>query len=193
MEPGRLNFVPNGCLPHLQRHLPSPPVVAQSALVLTFSQAPLLVPSAALPVGGGWQNQPPHMQRSIGHMAFALKPEQLGPGGCLGAGGSVAAVVGGGVAEVVVGESHDSADGVPNDGLGMQMMEPGRLYFVPNGCLPHLQRHLPSPPVVAQSALVLTFSQAPLLVPSAALPVGGGWQNQPPQMQLSVGHMALLL
>ena len=73
------------------------------------------------------------------------------------------------------------------------MMEPGRLNFVPNGCLPHLQRHLPSPPVVAQSALVLTFSQAPLLVPSAALPVGGGWQNQPPQMQLSVGHMALLL
>ena len=82
---------------------------------------------------------------------------------------------------------------VPKDGLGLQIFAPGRLYFLPRGCTPQVQRHLPSPPVLAQSLSVRTFSHAPKLPPSGSAPVASGWQNQPPQMQRSAGQVPLAL
>ena len=47
----------------------------------TFSQAPKLPPSGSAPVATGWQNQPPHMQRSAGQVPLALKTMQSVAGG----------------------------------------------------------------------------------------------------------------
>jgi hypothetical protein len=78
----------------------------------------------------------------------------------------VGAEVGAGAGVEVGASSHDSAEGVPKVGLGLQMREPGRLYTFPKGCTPQVQRHLPSPPLAEQDSSVLDFSQAPKLVPS---------------------------
>jgi len=181
LAPGRLYFLPKGCTPQLQRHLPSPPMVAQESSLLDLSQASRLPPSATLPVARGWQNQPPQMQRSFGQLALVFFVVQLGgpveiAAGCAAAGAAAAPAI----VQVSVG--------VANIGRGAHIsLLP---CFFPTGCGPQLQRQLPSPPALPQASFERCLSQAAAFDP-AAWPVGRGAQNQPPEMQRSFGQLVL--
>ena len=182
--PGRLNFLPRGCTPKMQRHLPSPPLAEQESSVFDLSQAPSLESwESSLPVGRGWQNQPPQTQLCFGQLALVFLELHLGAAGAVG---SAAAVESASAAAPAI--VHVSV-GVANAGRGAHIsLLP---CFLPIGCGPHLQRHVPSPPALAQASFERCLSQAAAFDPLAAWPVGRGAQNQPAKIQRSFGQLVL--
>ena len=157
LAPGRLYFLPSGCTPKVQRHLPSPPLFEHWSAVLDISQAPALLSwESVLPVGRGWQNQPPQTQLCFGQPPLVLKPLHLGAAGPVGSAAAAAPPI-----------VHVSV-GVANAGRGAHIsLLP---CFLPTGCGPQLQRHVPSPPALAQSPFVRALSQAAAFDAPAAWP-----------------------